>query len=94
MTLCCGGRLVLQLTLCTASFFIPLNLKYKVSKGFKGRVWIVYTGGLKLILSGGCWRESLGEAGLHQIFHKKRGFKYFKKVKLIQSSQSLVLTVL
>lgn len=37
-------------------FFISLNSKYKVSKGFKGRMWIVYTWGLKLILSGGCWR--------------------------------------
>ena len=47
--------------------------------------------GLKLNLPGGRWRQSLGEAGPHQLFHKK---KLCKKKKKIQSSQMSLLTVL
>ena len=31
----------------------------------------VYNRGLKLNLPGGRWRQSLGEAGPYQVFHKK-----------------------
>lgn len=45
--------------------------------------------GLKLNLHGGGWRLSLGVSGPHQVFHKK-GVQVFKKVQLIQSSESLI----
>ena len=37
----------------------------------ENKVLMLYTRGLKLKLPGGRWRQYLGEAGPHQVFHKK-----------------------
>ena len=47
--------------------------------------------GLKLNLPGGRWRQSLGEAGPHQVFHKK---SFVKKIPIFSNLFIFIIYIL